>query len=167
MAGLDTRIRFQRHKLFVLFFCLTLVHTSSCRGNLQALSTFPPTEALVTNTLVSLPDLLASSVNIKEQLPDTCPSENGTYQFAVQIINQGNAFAGPFFVRFNRLQQGVSQGLLPGDSITVFFTGDTLLPHILKDSENKVFESDETNNQWRSEIIPPTPAPHCLPHSDA
>ena len=162
MAGLDTRNRFHSHKIIALFFCLVLVPTSGCRGKLDTISTSTPTQALVTNTLASLPDLLAGSVSAQVQPPDDCPSENGTYQFAVQIINQGSAFAGPFVVRFNQLHQEVSQGLLPGDSISVFFIGKTLLPTIEVDSENRVYESDETNNRWEAEIIPPTPTPHCL-----
>ncbi len=137
MAGLDTRNRFHSHNIIALFFCLVLVPTSGCRGKLDTLSTSPPTQALVTHTVASLPDLLADSVSVQVQPPDNCPSENGTYQFAVLIINQGSAFAGPFVVRFNRLHQEVSQGLLPGKSISVFFIGETLLPTIEVDSRKQ------------------------------
>lgn len=162
MAGLDTRNPRLGYSLLALPVSVLLVFSSGCRSHLPDQSTALPSETLATKTAVILPDLLVSRIEILDQASGLCPPDDGPYSFGILVTNQGNGNAGQFTMRFNRQYQEISAGLAAGASITVIFTEKTLNPGVEIDSQNDVYERDETNNFSREVFAFPTPTSRCL-----
>ena len=98
------------------------------------------------------------------------PSKYDTVTCNVTVINLGQGRADIWHLAY--FIDGTLKSTIQGPSLEVSastnisFSWQTLQDKhdikILLDYYSQINESDENNNHWQSEIIPPTPAPHCL-----
>ncbi|MGD9145475.1 MAG: DUF5107 domain-containing protein [Anaerolineae bacterium] len=133
--------------------------------SLASVVTASPVPSQALEASQPLPDLTIRQVQIELESGGDCDYASTQLGIRVVIENTGDAEAGPFEVESNGSRQTVSEGLAPGQTISLWFTG------YVHDGENTVVvnavseaqESDEENNTFSQRLPVPTLPPTCTP----
>ena len=148
------------------FFCCLLAAglLYACQYNAELL---PPTvtplaAAQPTDTQAPLPDLAIGQVSIDPAQGTLCADPDAPLGIKLNVRNRGDAQAGTFQVEVNGERQEVS-GLPAGGTAVLWFEGYEQPTEILLDPDNRVAESDETNNRLFETLLLPTLPPGCRP----
>lgn len=126
----------------------------------------------LTSTSQLLPDLVVASISIEWEMFEDCLDVPRTaiYWINIKIANTGEVGAGSFRVSITGYwEEIIIKRLRPDESITLEFewidldldVGESVWVSV--DDDDKIFESDESNNDLGREILAPGGFPSCPP----
>lgn len=129
--------------------------------------TATPATQLATSTPVGsalLPFLVISRVSIELETGNRCDYTSTQLGVRVVIENRGGGYAPPFVVRINDRDLLVREGLLPGQSVSLwvpgFFTGAN---RVIVDPSNLVPKANTQPVEFNGPLAVPTLPPPCTP----
>jgi hypothetical protein len=146
-----------RSTMLLILMCVLV----TCQPGLAASVSSIKIMTLTPSPAANLPDLVTVYVNI-HQSGLACTSQTSVY-----IENTGTADAGPFAIKMNNNQQEVMAGLPAGQAVTVYFADGPGDATAIADPDNRITESDETNNTRYNSVPFTSMAPNipCTPLS--
>ncbi len=130
-----------------------------------SMATASPVPSQASEASQPLPDLTIKRVQIELESGGDCDYASTQLGIRVVIENAGDAKAGPFAVEGNGSRQTVSEGLAPGQTISLWFTGYVHDGEntVVVDAASEVQEGDEENNTLSQRLPVPTLPPTCTP----
>src|SRR5690554_471413 len=154
-----------KRSLFILFLSVTVLLLTACEfsGNWLPPTPSPTAPAAPSPSPRPLPDLVITEIGIGYRDPTGCPAPGETMGLRIWIENQGQAPADPFIVEVNDELHPVQDILMPGESISLWFSGFRDENHVRIDSTSLIEESNEQNNQMTRRLPIPTLPVACLP----
>jgi hypothetical protein len=122
----------------------------------------PPATA-TTGPSGPLPYLVIVSVNIQLQTGNACNYTSNELGIQTTIGNNGAA-APPFVVQVNGQRQTVTNGLLPGQTVSLWFPGYVTGPNtVVVNPDNTIPNANQANNTFSQPLPVPTLPATCTP----
>jgi WD40 repeat protein len=143
---------------FLLLACI--LSLTGCQSRFPTAaqdSTFIPTE-----TKLPLPDLVVASVSLLTDPPTNCSDPAEGAALLVTVRNQGDGDANRFIVEANRARNTIQDGLPAGGELSIQFDDYQPDSRVAIDSNYRVTESDETNNELTVYLPLPTLPASCF-----
>lgn len=111
-----------------------------------------------------MPNLAIAGVRIELETGGVCAPPNAQLGIRVDILNMGNAPAGPFGVQVNNSLTVVQNGLGPGQFTSIWVPGYVTGPNtVVVDPQGLVPDSNRDNNTFSQPLPVPTLPPPCNP----
>lgn len=124
----------------------------------------PPQDAtsIPTQTNLPLPDLVITSVSLMIGTQSACTDPTGQVELLVTVRNQGEGDAGRFIIEANDARNTIQDGLHAGSEISILFDAYQEESLVRVDSNERVNESDDTNNELAVTLPLPTLPASCF-----